>query len=198
MSKPFIPAAAASHPWQLNTSNPSKIADYRDLMSRHGLILAGQSRADLREVDADPLTVLVHKASQFDHDWVLVDDGSFEVEGCDIGVNIRWLVDALPGLAGRPASMQVMVGFRERGQIIVSQGLVTGFVVAPRGEGPAGFSVLPYFQPNGRTHTLAEHRDDAVNPRAQAVGALARGDFVAIAQPITTWDGPWQGEAAPA
>ena len=196
MTESFVPAAAASHPWQLNTSNPSKIVDYQDLMARHRLVLAGHTCADLREVDADPLTVLVHKASQFEQDWVLVDDGSFEVEGCDIGVNIRWLVDALPGLAGRPASMQVMVGFRERGRIMVSQGVVSGNVVAARGEGPAGFSVLPFFQPTGRSRTLAEHRDDQINPRAQAVAALARGKFVAIVPPITRWEGPWQGDAA--
>ena len=60
--------------WILNTSNQGKRSEFQRLFAQHGLSLTTQ-QIDLKEIDSDPVTVVVHKASQLEEE-VLVEDTS--------------------------------------------------------------------------------------------------------------------------
>ncbi len=71
----------------LNTSNPGKLKEFERLFGQHGASLQ-TTYVDLEEIDADPITVAVHKASQLE-EGVIIEDTSLEIEGADVGMNIR-------------------------------------------------------------------------------------------------------------
>lgn len=175
--------------YRLNTSNPNKLREFRDLFSEHRLKLA-VSEVDLDEVDSDPLTVIVHKASQVD-EGVLVEDTSLDVAGADVGVNVRWLIDDLESYLGRRAAWTVLLAYRQDDQVYVFDGKVEGQIVAPRDD-IAGFGFDPYFLPDGSTHTLAEEKPARFNARALAVRNFVDNQPYAIRTPIEQWDGEWQ------
>ncbi len=178
--------------WGLNTSNPSKKKDFEDLFRRYGGIeLKKITEVDLAEIDADPIKVVVHKASQLE-EGVIVEDSSFDVEGAKIGVNVRWLIDNLKDLKGRKASLKTLIAFKVEKRVFVFEGKVNGCVVDPRGPVVKGFYINPYFQPEGRDKTLAEHADDDVNPRAIAVKKLLARNYLAADNEISSWEGDWQ------
>ena len=87
---------------------------------------------DLKEIDADPVKVVAHKASQLGEN-VIVEDTSLDIEGASVGINIRWLLDHLPDYAGRRAVWTVLLGYHQGNQIAIYRGVITGTIVAPRG-----------------------------------------------------------------
>lgn len=174
--------------WKLNTSNLGKFEEFKRLFSQHGQTLE-TTHFDLKEINAEPLRVIAHKASQLEEE-VLVEDTSLDVEGADVGVNIRWLLDHLKDYVGRKAEWTVLLAYRKNRQIQIFKGSISGTIVAPRGA--AGFGFDPVFLPDGSTQTLAESKPDAYNARAKAVDSLLQGK-VWMQQPlIEHWDGPWQ------
>ncbi len=178
--------------WGLNTSNPSKKRDFEDLFRRFGGVeLKRITEVDLAEIDADPIKVVVHKASQLE-EGIIVEDSSFDVEGAKIGVNVRWLIDNLKDLKGRKASLRTLIAFKVDRRVFVFEGEVKGQVVEPRGPVVKGFYINPYFEPEGRDMTLAEHSDDSVNPRAIAVKNLLSRKYLAAEDEISSWNGDWQ------
>lgn len=178
--------------WGLNTSNPSKKRDFEDLFKRFGGVeIRKITEVDLAEIDADPIKVVVHKASQLE-EGVIVEDSSFDVEGAKIGVNVRWLIDNLKNLKGRKATLRTLIAFKVEKRVFVFEGKVNGQVVDPRGPVVKGFYINPYFQPEGRDKTLAEHSDDDVNPRAIAVRNLLSRKYLAAEDEISSWNGNWQ------
>lgn len=174
--------------WKLNTSNLRKFEEFKRLFAQHGSDLES-THFDLEEIDADPIQVIAHKATQLDEN-VVVEDTSLDIEGASVGVNIRWLLDHLPEYKGRKAQWTVLLGLRQGNQIYIYKGNLTGTIVYPKGEGKFGFD--PVFLPDGATQTLAESKPDKYNARAKAVEALIKGNVFTKHPLIEKWEGPWQ------
>lgn len=174
--------------WKLNTSNQGKLTEFQRLFAKHGCTLSA-TQQDLREINADPFQVVAHKASQMD-DFVIIEDTSLDVEGADVGVNIRWLLDHLVDFVGHRAQWKVLLAYRVKNQVFIYQGLVNGVIVKPQGKNGFGFD--PVFLPEGATETLAQNKPDHLNARALAVDALIHDESVAVESVITEWNGPWQ------
>lgn len=175
--------------FKLNTSNPGKLKEFRSFFKEHGIQLE-VSRIDLDEVDADPLTVIVHKASQVD-EGILVEDTSLDVEGADVGVNVRWLIEGLDNFLGRKATWTVLLAHRQNGKVYVYKGEVAGKIIQPKNK-ENGFGFDPYFLPAGTTKTLSEEKIDRFNARALAVENFVCGNTFKIVDPIYQWEGKWQ------
>jgi len=174
--------------WKLNTSNPGKFEEFKRLFAKYGSILE-TSHIDLKEIDADPIKVVAHKASRLGEN-IIVEDTSLEIEGASVGINIRWLLDHLTEYAGRKAEWTVLLAFRQDNQIYIYKGRVSGEIVLPRGT--TGFGFDPVFLPNGSTKTLAEFKPDLLNARAKAVESLLKGNVWMKHPIIENWEGPWQ------
>jgi XTP/dITP diphosphohydrolase len=172
----------------LNTSNKGKLAEFQRLFSKHGETLAA-TETDLKEIKSDPVTVVVHKASQVG-DRVLVDDTSLDVEGAEVGIDVRWLLHHLAEFTGKKAHWRVLLAYKEGEWIFVYEGTVDGTLVPQRGK--EGFGFDPVFLPEGAEWTLAQDKPDAVNARAKAVEALFYGEPLAKLPQIVDWQGEWQ------
>lgn len=174
--------------WKLNTSNEGKLKEFQRLFNKYGFTVSTTS-VDLPEIDSTPLQVVVHKASQME-DYVIIEDTSLDIEGANVGVNIRWLLDHLTDYIGRKAHWKVLLAYRVGDKVHVFQGTIDGTIVAPHGI--QGFGFDPVFLPTGATQTLAESKPDSVNARALAVDSLMKNEPIIIESPITEWNGPWQ------
>ena len=172
----------------INTSNQGKLKEFERLFAKYGITLKA-TKQDLREIDADPVTVVVHKASGLEA-GIIVEDTSLEIEGESIGVNVRWLLDYLSHHLGKKAVWKTLLAYEKDGRIYVFEGVVHGTLIFPRGEDGFGFD--PYFLPDGSTQTLAEAKPDEVNARAKAVEALVHKRPLCAVDPITEWEGLWQ------
>jgi len=174
--------------WKLNTSNLGKFEEFKRLFAQYGSKLE-TSHFDLKEIDSDPTKVVAHKASQLEEN-VIVEDTSLDIVGASIGIHIRWLLDHLADYVGRRAEWTVLLAFRQRDQVYIYKGSVSGTIVLPRGT--TGFGFDPVFLPDGSTNTLAESKPDEVNARAKAVESLIKGDVWTKHPVIESWEGPWQ------
>lgn len=175
-------------PWALNTSNQGKLAEYQRLFDQYGIFLSS-THVDLPEIDADPLSIAVHKASQMGP-GVLVDDTSLHIEGADVGSNVRWFKNRLTEYIGKKGIWVVLIAYLDENQVHVYKGQVEGAIVAPQGEDGFGFD--PFFLPNGAIKTIAEERPDTLNARALAVKALINGEAIAHVPVMMEWKGRWQ------
>lgn len=174
--------------WKLNTSNLGKFEDFKRLFTKYGDTLE-VTHIDLKEIDADPMEVVAHKASQLDEN-VLVEDTSLDIAGASIGIHIRSLLDHLSEYVGRKANWRVLLAFRQGEEIFIYQGSVSGTIVEPKGT--LGFGFDPVFLPEGAKKTLAESKPDLFNARAKVVEALMKGVCFATHPQIKSWEGPWQ------
>lgn len=174
--------------WKLNTSNLSKYEEFKRFFTEHGCTLEA-THIDLKEIDADPIMVAAHKASQLD-EGILVDDSLLDVEGGTFGIHIRWLLDHLADYEGRKAEWTVLLAFHQGNEVLIYKGSVSGRIVKPRG--PEGFGFDPVFLPDGASHTLAEKKENRFNARAKAVEALMAKQIWKVHPIIEKWDGPWQ------
>lgn len=182
------PQTTDSIEWKLNTSNLGKLNEFQKLFAKYDIRLI-DSQFDLDEVDADPMTVIAHKASQLG-EFILVEDTSLDIEGADVGVNVRWLIDHLNEYIGRKAVWMVLLAYRIDNQIFIFKGEVLGIIVSPQGE--KGFGFDPVFLPVGSDLTLAQSKPDEFNARALAVDALVNNENCQVVDAIYEWDGPWQ------
>jgi len=171
----------------LCTCNKDKFNEFRDLSAQADIELIGVWR-DLEEIDADPLTVIVHKASQVD-EGVLVEDTSLDILGANVGIHIRWALDNLNEYTTKKAVWTVLIAQRKGDTVYVYRGQVSGTIVSPKG---VGFGFDPYFLPDGSTTTLAEAKPQRLNARAIAFQAYLDRDPFAEMPPITEWNGAWQ------
>jgi XTP/dITP diphosphohydrolase len=174
--------------WKLNSSNKEKLQEFQRLFSQYGShLIATDSDSD--EIVSDPLTVVVHKASQLG-EQILIEDTSLEVEGADIGIQIRWMLEHLSDYVGRKAHWTVLLAYQSGNQVFVYRGVVHGTIVSP--QGASGFGFDPLFLPEGQQLTLAQSKPDKVNARALAVRELFENRPFAIRPPIFSWEGEWQ------
>ena len=173
---------------RFNTSNKGKFEEFQRLFAEQGMALEA-THLDLKEIAADPVEVVAHKASQLG-EKVVVEDTSLEVEGAGVGIHVKYLLDHLPKYAGRKAVWTVLLAYRDGEEVYIYRGEVKGTIVEPRGAGGFGFD--PVFLPEGATLTLAESKPNSYNARAKAVEALVKGDLWLKRGAIEKWDGPWQ------
>jgi len=173
--------------WKLNTSNLSKFEEFKLLFAKYGCELE-TTHVDLKEIDSDPIQVIVHKASQMEN--VLVEDTSLDIEGASVGINIRWLLDHLSEYESRKAEWTVLLAYAQGTQVYVYKGTVSGTIVLSKEV--AGFGFDPVFLPSGAIKTLAESKPDGVNARAKAVEALIKDDIFIKQKMLKDWNGPWQ------
>ncbi len=170
--------------WTVNTSNPGKQKEYEKFFSSDQIRFLHQ---DLAEPLADALTILRFKASQFDE--VIVDDVSFEVEGEEVGVNIRWLLKELPKYVGKRARFVCYIGLHRNNQIEIYRAQTEGNIVEPQGN---SYGFNNYFLPDGATKTFGQESPDTLNPRFRAVQDLLRAKSWKVAPPLKNWDGKFQ------
>ena len=121
---------------------------------------------------------------------MLVKDTVLDIEGQEVGVQVRWLLHHLPEMAGKKARWSVFLAYRAEKTVYIYRGVVQGTIVTPKGN--KGFGFDPVFLPDDSPKTLAEAKPDEVNARAMAVEALMAGDLFDSRPVIETWDGPWQ------
>lgn len=174
--------------WKLNTSNAGKFEEFKKLFANYDLKLES-SHFDLDEIIADPMQVVVQKASQLEESMI-VDDTSLDIEGASLGIQIKWLLDHLDQYEGKKATWTVLLAFHQKESVFVYKGQVHGIIVKPQGS--EGFGFDPVFLPKGSTKTLAESKPDHVNARAIAVKNLIKNQTEGVYPVIKTWDGPWQ------
>jgi XTP/dITP diphosphohydrolase len=175
-------------PNTINTNNDKKFQEFSALFLKRNKLLI-RTNIDLPEINATPLEVIVYKASHIGNN-VLVEDTSLDVEGADIGVNVKWLLQHLQDLKGRRAVWRVLLAFRQDDIVLVYEGKIKGEITDKAGNSEFGFD--PFFLPEGRSKTLAQEKPEVVNARALAVDALFRGLPLAIQPIMKTWSGPWQ------
>jgi XTP/dITP diphosphohydrolase len=173
---------------KMNTSNLDKLKEYQHFFDQQNIKLI-TTKIDLDEVEADPLTVIRHKASQLD-EGVIVEDTSLEIDKANIGVNIRWQLNNLDQYLGRQATWKLFLAYRKNDKIYIYKGEIHGKIVKTTNNKEFGFD--PYFMPNGTNKTLAQEKPDIYNARAIAVKALVEEKPFTIQPAIYQWEGPWQ------
>jgi XTP/dITP diphosphohydrolase len=171
--------------YKINTSNQSKLSEFKKYLGKQVL----SETHDLPEPDTDAIQVIVYKASQFKE--VLVDDTSLEIEGEDIGINVKWMLDSLHNCIGRPAFFRCLLGIYIENQVYIFEGKVSGTIVE-KTLGPFSFGFLPYFKPDNAQHTLAENLPDHFNARYYAVKDFLQSKPYQICNPIFQWSGKFQ------
>jgi XTP/dITP diphosphohydrolase len=174
--------------WVLATSNEGKLREFRSHFDKYGITL-DSTHVDIKEIDADPISVVVHKASQVD-EGVLVEDTSLDVEGADVGVNVKWMLEHLPSFLGSKVCWRVLLAYRKESFVYVFEGKTDGIIVPPSGTGGFGFD--PIFLPDGCNLTLAHEKPEAVDARLHVVKAFVQNCPTTVCSPITDWTGRWQ------
>lgn len=176
----------------LVTVNQEKWLHFQTMFGAGNLTLL---KRDLREIDSDPISVVVQKASQFrpleEGTQYFVEDSSLSIEGVDdFGVNVRWHVHTIAEHIGKRATWTAYLAFRKGNQVYVYKGVTSGIIVEPRGNFP-GFS--PYLLPDGETETLAEG-NYKVSARLDAFNNWKNGNVYTIRPVILKWNGPFQND----
>ena len=175
--------------YYLNSSNPKKIEEFHRLFAEYGVSLKVTS-IDLPEIDAEPLIVATHKASQM-LDFVLIEDTSLEIEGVSIGINLKWffgnILQVIDQYIGRKAAWRVILAYKEDHQVYLYEGVVKGMNKQPEEGKNLDFNA--YFFPE---ELLDEANPEQFNARAFAVKALIDKKPVAVLPVITEWNGNWQ------
>lgn len=187
---------------RLMTSNESKLKEFRRLGIDAEI---GGPAADLVEPLADPLFTCAHKAFTCGP-GSLCEDTRLDVDGADIGVLAKFLLEALPTLQGRRATFACCLALARDSDVVVWEGRVEGAIVDAMGAGGFGFD--PFFAPDGgqglRMGELdALGRKDEFSARARVCQSYLDSDPIAVFsfEELAKFQGPWQESepsAAPA
>jgi inosine/xanthosine triphosphate pyrophosphatase family protein len=152
-------------------------------------------KKDVHEIDADPISVAVHKASQFKNieAIVITEDTALHIEGENIGIHVRWYADRIHEFIGKKAVWQSTMSFLYEGKVYVFSSKVPGKIVSPKRE-PTSPGFTHYFQPKGANANFNEVRHIVKhNPRLLNALKILKGQYE-VHEPIYDWNGPWQKE----
>lgn len=174
--------------WKLNTSNRGKFAEFQKFFLSYGIPLENTD-IDLKEIEADPIQVIAQKASSLG-ELTLVEDTCLEIDGIEVGINIRWLLENLSEYVNRKAIWKVFLAYREDDKVYIFKGEVKGIIVESRGK--SGFGFDSFFLPEGSEKTLGEAKLDKYNARYLAVEAFIKREIFTVSAPICDWKGKWQ------
>ena len=177
---------------KLVTSNENKLKEFK----RFGLDnIEIEKGLDLREVESDAETVILYKALEAGKGRI-VEDTSLEVEGADVGVNVRWMIDNLQELAGRKAVWKVMLGHNDGQEIHLYESTIEGILVETGDVGGFGFDSI--FKPNGTDFTLHQLESlgekDSYSARKDAVQNLINNKVKVTVnvRDLPKWAGSYQ------
>lgn len=180
---------------KLMTGNASKLKEFRRLGFEAEMEELGP---DVKEALADPITVALQK-SRMAGPGTAVEDTSLEVEGEDVGVEIKWLLKEMSRMSGRRASFRVILGINDGEFVRLYEGTTEGVLDASKGG--EGFGFDPWLVPDGAGgKSLAEleqeGRKDEFSARAAVVRAFRemRPSAEIRLSELPVWEGPWQGE----
>ena len=109
----------------INTSNDGKFTEFQRMFDKAsgGSITLERTTIDLPEIDGTPVEVVANKAAAAG-EGVLIEDTSLDVEGMDVGVNVRWLLDNLDKHEGSACTWRVLMGVLENNVVKVYRGEV--------------------------------------------------------------------------
>lgn len=178
---------------KLITSNEKKLEEFKRFGLKEILIEKGM---DLKEVDSNEITVALYKSKDAGENTI-IEDTSLEVEGEDVGINIRWLLKHLPTLAGKKAIWNVYLGVNDGNSIKVYKGEIKGILTNKPYTGDA-FGFDPYFLPEGTEWTLHELEQkglkDSYSARKKAIESLLKNDYVKKqkVEEMPDWSGGYQ------
>ena len=178
------------------SSNPQKLSDFK------ALGFSVKRGADISEIESnDPLQVALYKVIDTDEDFVLVEDSSLDVEGLDIGTNIKWEIDRLKKnkqFHGKKAKWSVVLGYRRKHYVYLAKGELTGILdYSGISVDQPGFDSI--FRPDGLAETLADicHKMKiSISPRTQAAQALLNKHDLHLfdTRTVPVWQGSYQQE----
>ncbi|TPX71912.1 hypothetical protein SpCBS45565_g00822 [Spizellomyces sp. 'palustris'] len=174
----------------VNTSNAHKKAEFQRYLAP---MEVKSTTIDIREpVSSDPFTIVQYKASQFPADApVLVDDTSLDIEGVEIGPNVKWLLGELPNIAnGTRAAFVCILGIRHDDHIHLYRSSTPGQIVQPPRGKDYGFRA--YFQPDGCALTMGEQIFDEFNARYHSVEKFKNNKPTEVRCVVETWEGDFQ------
>lgn len=170
--------------FRINTSSAGKLAEFKKFL---GADVEAFSK-DLPEPDSDPITVVRFKASQFEN--VIIDDTSLDIDGADVGVRVRWLLEDLHQHLGKKAVFVCLIGIQRNQKVEIYKGEMPGRIVLPRGNDGFGFNSM--FEPIGSNKTYAEYKPDHLNARYLAVQKFLKSEIFLTGEPLKTWTGSFQ------
>ena len=108
-------------------------------------ITLDRTSIDIKEIESDPFTVVAHKATQAG-DHVLIEDTSLDIEGAEVGINIRWVMSNIEQYIGRKAVWTVLLGYKDGESIYIYKGVTNGHLVAPRVHSDFGYRELCFLR----------------------------------------------------
>lgn len=171
---------------KVNTSNDEKFSEFQ----KFGLKGVERTKIDVVEPDADKESIIRYKAT-FCGENIIVEDTSLDIEGEEVGANVKWLKNNLSAFIGKKAQFHVYVAIMRNNFVEIYHGMTEGMIGEKQGEG-MGFDA--YFYPEDSALSFAQEKPDIKNPRAKAIKNFVSGRYEKIAEPLHTWDGPWQSE----
>jgi inosine/xanthosine triphosphate pyrophosphatase family protein len=182
---------------KLVSSNKDKLQEFRSYGLTGLRIAKGK---DLREVDSDPITVVLYKALDAGNGHI-IEDSSLFIEGSDIGVDVKFQLSNIHRFIGHRAEFSVYLAVNYNGRIEIYVGSVTGMITRatdiPEGERVFGFD--NNFLPLGSSfnlHELAKRGQKSIfSPRRLAVENMLIGRSVGVRthSSIPPWKGGYQG-----
>lgn len=179
---------------KLVTSNMNKIKEYR----RFGLSnLTCELGKDLKEIDADDITVVLYKSKDAG-EGNIVEDTSLHIEGENCGINIRWLLNDIYKFEGKKAIWKVLLGLNHDSCIYIFEGVILGTIINKENYNQDAFGFDDYFIPDGESITLydLEQMDekDLFSARKLAALNLLNNQYVRKVKisDLPEWTGNYQ------
>ncbi len=172
----------------VNSSNQDKLDEYRKYLTDYEVV---GSTIEPDEPDADSITIIRYKTSKLPVSYI-ADDVSLDVEGEDIGTNVKWHVKnkGLDKHIGKYAVFNCFIGIKtDDSKIKVYKGSVPGKLVSPVGN---GFGFGPYFLPDGADTTLGEIMSDQHNARYLAIQNYLNNEVHVVEPLLTEWNDKFQ------
>jgi inosine/xanthosine triphosphate pyrophosphatase family protein len=174
----------------LVTSNKRKIREYREFLPDIRI----EEGKDLPEVDSDDITVAIYKGID-NGPFTISEDTSLEIEGEEIGVNLKWFKSKIPTFVGKKAYWKVLLAKNDGEYIKVYEGFIKGEIISS--DDISSFD--HYFLVDGYDKTLGELKATDIEPalysaRAMAAKNLREDKFIVRKRIkfIPEWTGKYQ------
>ncbi|MNN16778.1 dITP/XTP pyrophosphatase [compost metagenome] len=177
------------------TSNQNKIKEFK----RFGLDNLNVSEGpDLKEVNSDPITVIMYK-SKDSGPFTIVEDTSLHIKGESVGVNVKWMLDHIESFCGKEAYWEVLLGVNDGKNIEVYGSRIYGTIVKDTSNGEEVFGFDAFFKVSGVEKTLHELNKEGLkdnySARKDVVIEFIKHRYFLKQIPIKDipeWDGEYQ------
>mgnify|MGYP000066634052 CR=1 FL=1 len=174
----------------LVTSNKKKLREYSEFIPN----LRIRPGDDIPEVQSDDVTVAIYKAID-NGSFTISEDTSLEVEGENVGVNLKYFKDMIHTYVGKKAYWKVLLSKNTSTHIKVYEGFVEGTIIES-----VDTSFDNYFMVKGLNKTVGELKQSTIDPKLYSARAMAshnlKEDNYIIMRDITNipeWTGSYQG-----